>query len=140
MRFVTARSALTALLALAVTGTALAQNPAADQKTKNDLKQLVLAYHNYNDSFAKAPEKPDDLSPFVEKDERLLNTMKSGALVFLFGVKITEMTHGTSNTVLIYEKDAPTKGGYVGYGDGSVKKLTAEEFKKAILAKKPEKK
>lgn len=127
---------LVALLMLALAGSASAQNAVQDQKTKNDLKQLVLAYHNYFDANNKAPEKPDDLGPFIENDKRLLDLMKSGQVVFLFGVKPTEMTDGTSNTVLVYEKDAPAKGGIVAYADGSVKKLSADEFKKATLAKK----
>ena len=45
------------------------------------------------------------------------------------------MEAGTSNTILAYAKDAPMRGGIVGYGDGTAKKLTAEEFKKAIVAK-----
>ena len=53
----------------------------------------------------------------------------------MFGVTLTDMKDGTSNTVLAYEKDVPTKGGAALMGDGSVKKLSADEFKKAILAK-----
>ena len=40
------------------------------------------------------------------------------------------------NTVLAYEKDVPTKGGYVLMGDATVKNMTADDFKKAIVAKK----
>ncbi len=137
MKSALVRSPLVALVLLVlVASTTPAQNPAQDQRTKNDLKQLVLAYHNYNDSFAKAPEKPDDLAPFIENDKRLLEAMKSGQIVFIFGVSIKEMTDGASNTVLAYEKDAPTKGGIVAYGDWMVKKQSADEFKKAIIAKK----
>ena len=49
------------------------------------------------------------------------------------------MTQGSSNTILAYEKDAPEKGGMVAYGDVSVKKLSADAFKKAIVAKAPKK-
>ena len=68
-------------------------------------------------------------------DKRLLGLMENKGIVFIFDVKILDMKDGTSNTILAYEKDAPTKGGAVAYGDGSVRKLTAEEFKKAIVAK-----
>jgi hypothetical protein len=137
MKSTTGRCALLALALLALTaGNATAQNPVQDKKVAADLKQLALAYQNYNDTFGKAPLKTDDFGPFVENDKRLLETMKSGQIVFIFGVSIKELTDGASNTVIAYEKDAPTKGGYVAYGDTSVKKLTADEFKKAILAKK----
>jgi len=105
-------------------------------KADNDLKQITLGYHSHVDATGKAPEKADDISPFIEKNERLLGLLKSGEYVFLFGVKPVQMTAGTSNTVLAYEKTVPTNGGYVAYGDGSVKKLTADDFKKATLAKK----
>jgi hypothetical protein len=124
-----------ALLAL-LAGGATAQNPVQDKKTANDLKQIVISYHLYYDANTKAPQKAEDLAPFFENDKRLLELLKSGQIVFIYGVGILEMTDGTSNTVIAYEKDAPTKGGTVAYGDGSVKKLTADEFKKAILAKK----
>ena len=51
-------------------------------------------------------------------------------------VDICGVDFGTSNTVLAHEKDVPTKGGWALYADGSTKKLTADEFKKATLAKK----
>jgi hypothetical protein len=44
------------------------------------------------------------------------------------------MTAGTGNTVLGYEKDAPTKGGLVLMGDASVREMSADEFKNAPKA------
>jgi|SRR6266511_3247132 len=121
---------LTALLVLA--GTSRAQ----DRVTANDLKQLGLAYHAYVDANTKAPPNADDLAPFFENSKKLLDHLKSKRIEFFWGVRPVEMTEGTSNTVLAYEKDAPTKGGFVLYGDGSTRKLSADEFKKATLAKK----
>ena len=103
----------------------------------NDLKQLGLAYHNYNDANKKAPAKGADLGPFIENDKRLLGLLENKDIVFLYGVNLIDIINGagTSNTVLAYEKDAPTKGGAVLMADGSVKKITVDEFKKATLAK-----
>jgi hypothetical protein len=129
-------SALAALgLCLALSGTARARD-VDPKKIVNDLKQIGLAYHNYISAFNKAPSKAADLGPFVENDKRLLGLLETKDVVFIFDVGIADMKDGTSKTVLAYEKDAPTKGGAVLYGDASVKKLTADEFKKAILAKK----
>jgi hypothetical protein len=109
-----------------------------NQKLVNDLKQIGLAYHNYNDATNKAPSKAEDLGPYLEMNKRLLDLLKNGDVVFIWDVPLKQIINmaGTSNTVLAYEKDAPTKGGYVLMADASVKKLSADEFKKATLAKK----
>jgi hypothetical protein len=39
-----------------------------------------------------------------------------------------------ANTILAYEKDAPSQGGYVAMLDGSVKKLSADAFRDAPKA------
>jgi len=109
----------------------------AGANVSNDLKQIALAFHNCLDATNKAPQKADDLEPYLDKNQKLIDALKGGEYVFLYGVTLQQMTQGTSNTVLAYQKDVPTKGGFVAYGDGSVKRLTADEFKKAILAKKP---
>jgi hypothetical protein len=104
----------------------------------NDLKEILLAYHNYGDkNKGAAPTKAADLGSLLEK--RALARLEDKSVVFVYGVTLKDMTEGTSNTILAYEKDAPEKGGIVGYADGSVKKLTADEFKKAIVAKAPKK-
>jgi hypothetical protein len=123
------------LASLALTGTARAQLTAAERaKRTNDLKQIGLAYHAFHDSFRKGPTKAADLGPFLENDKRLLGLLDDKVIVFQFGVAIADMVDGTSNTVLAYDKDVPTKGGLVLMADASVKTMSAEEFKKAKLA------
>lgn len=107
-----------------------------DARTTNDLKQIGLAYYNYHDSFNKGPAKAEDLAEFLENDKRLIGLLKDENIVFFFGVGIAQMTAGTSNTVLAYVKEVPDKGGLVLMGDGSIKKLSADEFAKATKAGK----
>lgn len=109
---------------------------AADDVTANDLKQIGLAYHNHHDATNKAPAKAKDLAPYFENSKRLLDHLESGRIRFIYNVSIRDMVDGTSNTILAHVKEAPAKGGLVLYGDGSVRKLTADEIKKAIFARK----
>jgi hypothetical protein len=110
---------------------------ADDKPTVNEMKQIGLAYHNHFDANRKGPAKAEDLAPYFDKTNRdkMVGFLKSGQVVFIFNVGLLDMTDGTSNTVIAYVKEAPKEGGFVLYGDGSVKTLKADEFKKAILAK-----
>jgi hypothetical protein len=107
-----------------------------DARTTNDLKQIGLAYHNCIDATGKPPANAKALAPFFENDKRILGLLEKEDIVFFYGVGIAQMTAGTSNTILAFEKDAPTKGGLVLMGDASVKKVSADDFKKANLAGK----
>lgn len=127
---------LTALVMLAVAVGFVQAQVGNERETANTLKQIGLAYHNHCDTTGKAPTKAEDLAPYLDNNKKLVDTIKSGQIVFIFDVAIRDMKAGTSNTVLAYQKDTATKGGQVLMGDGSVKKMTAEEFKKATLAKK----
>jgi hypothetical protein len=110
----------------------------AADPTANDLKEILLAYHNYFDkSKGAAPTKAADMAEFLQKGA--LSHLEDKSVVFIYGVTLREMVQGTSNTVLAYEKNVPTKGGWVGFGDGSVKRMSADEFKKAIVAKPKQK-
>jgi hypothetical protein len=110
----------------------------SDKQMTNNLKQFGLAYLNYNDSMGAGPSKADDLAPFVENDQKLLNILKSGEIVLIYDVKLGPKEG--ADVVLGYVKDAPTKGGPVLMGDGKVVRMTADELKKAKMAKPAEKK
>jgi hypothetical protein len=98
------------------------------QTVKNNLKQIGLAYHNCISSNRKAPAKWQDLMQFMEPG--IIQTMLTdGSIVFIYNVGIADMTEGSSNTILAYEKDADTKGlRVVLFGDGSVDMLPDGEF------------
>ena len=104
--------------------------PAGQGAKANDLKQIGLAYHSCLDS-GKPPAGIEDLEPYYNKDARITAALKDGTYVVYWNVKLTALVNGTSNTVLGYEKEAPTKGGFVLFADASVKPLTADEFQKA---------
>lgn len=108
-----------------------------DRKTMNDLKVLGVAYHNYCDANVHGPASEKDLAPFYENDARLSEALRTGKYVFLWNVGARDIVadSGLPSTVLAYEADAPTKGGYVLMADASVRSMTPEEFQAAPKAK-----
>jgi hypothetical protein len=101
----------------------------------NDFKQLGLLYHTTLDTSGKPPANLADWKDLKKEFPKGYKAIEEGRYVFYFNVSLKDMKAGTSNTVLAYEKDAPTRGGVVLMGDGSVKTLTADEFAKAPKAK-----
>lgn len=106
-------------------------------KTANDLKVIGLAFHSYCDkNTGKAPTKAEDLEPFMMGDASGIAALKSGKVVFFWGVTMPDlMKAGPSEVVLAYEKDVPEKGGAVLMGDASVRQMTPDDFKAAKKAK-----
>jgi hypothetical protein len=107
-----------------------------DIRTSNDLKQIGLAYHMHLDANSGPPSKAEDLAPFFDNNARLLKMLKDETVVFFYKVGLNQMPSGSSNTILAYDKDVPQKGGLVLMADASVKKLSAEDFKKTPKAGK----
>jgi len=110
-----------------------------DPITADDLKIIGLAYHNHLDAQRRAPAKAEDLAKFFDNNARLLKLLKSGKITFVYGVGLRDMPQGSSATVLAHEKDAAKKGGLVLFGDASVRRMSAEEFKGATIARPPAK-
>jgi hypothetical protein len=62
--------------------------------------------------------------------------VKSGDVVVLWGTTLQgEGNVGKDEVVVAYEKDVPTSGGFVLLSAGTVKKMTADEFKAARTGK-----
>jgi hypothetical protein len=110
----------------------------ARQRRANELRRIGIAYHALNDAAMRGPSRAEDLAPYFENDPELLGLLKSGDVVFQYGVSVRDIVagdHSTSDTVLAYEKDVPTRGGLALMADGSTKDMTPDEFRRATLAK-----
>jgi hypothetical protein len=105
-------------------------------KVKNDLRQIVLSYLNYMDSTGRPPAKADDLAPYLDNNQRLIKLIKDGDIVVGWRSTFGQMTEGTSNTILVYEKESDGQGmRVVAMADGEVKTLNEDDFAKAVKAK-----
>lgn len=102
-----------------------------DTKALNDLKEIGLAYHEYHHEQKKPLEQPLDLA--VKLSPATAKKLGEGQYVVITKVDLSN-AFKTPNLVLGYEKDAPAKGGAVLMIDGTVRKMTAQEFQAAKKA------
>jgi hypothetical protein len=98
---------------------------------KSALQEVADMLKLVSDEGKKPPARMADL----ESVEGYLPTaggkIRSGELVYLWGAGY--VSGGTQ--VVAYEKKAPDEGGYVLLQDGTVKNMSATEFKSAAKAK-----
>lgn len=118
--------------------------PKKEKKEEKDpkfeeLKDLGVALIDYAIKHKKGAAGTEDLAPLLKGNPKLLDRLRSGDIVVVWGVSPAELGKEPSGYVVAYEKQTPTKGGYVLLGDAYVKKVTAAEFKKLELAE-PKKK
>lgn len=84
----------------------------------------------------QGPTKLADLDRFQGQFDLGYQAVKSGEVVVVrgAGMKGEGEAAGGGGEVIAYEKDAPTKGGYVLFNSGAVKNLPAAEFTAAPKA------
>jgi hypothetical protein len=126
-------AALVGVAALLCAGCWKVQQAAERVKRSNDLKQLVILYHNFHDSQKRGPASADELMPMAAdpQEKAVVQAAKDGKYVVIWGVSFGELAKGNvgmTSTVLAYEKEAPTAGGMVAMADGNVINMTATEF------------
>jgi hypothetical protein len=78
------------------------------------------------------PAKLSDLDRHKALFPRAYDAVKSGQVVVLWGTPPKgEGEVGKDEVVIAYDKDVPTNGGHVLLSAGTVKKMSADEFKAA---------
>src|SRR6266545_5344128 len=99
-----------------------------DPQVQNDLKIIGLAYHNHLLEKRKTPASPEELQSYLKESNSAYTRLKDGTIVFIWNVDLKDMPERSSNTIIAYHKEVPSKGGFALYGDGSARLVTAEEF------------
>jgi hypothetical protein len=85
----------------------------------------------------KPPTKVTDLAAGQSAHTQAYNLIKTGDIVVVWGVPMPgegDMATAPKN-VLAYEKKSEQEGGYVLFLNGTIEKLSAEQFKTAPKAK-----
>jgi hypothetical protein len=102
----------------------------------HEVKGLISAYSG---EFGKGPRGIADLGKYEQGFPLGMNALRKGDIVAVWGVKMIIEEGGGSpggtTDVIAYEKQVPTEGGSVLLHNGTVKTMTADEFKAAPKAK-----
>lgn len=115
-------------------------NPSDGVPSKEDhLMEVGGLISSYSGEFKKGPAKAADLARYEQGYPLGLAAIKSGDIVVIWGAKMEMNEGGGPSTlppnVIAYGKDVPTAGGSVLLQNGTVKQMTADEFKTAEKAK-----
>jgi hypothetical protein len=94
-----------------------------------DLKRLLEQYATAKKG--AAPKRLADITPLEPSYPAAHHGLASGKCVYAWGVGL-----GGGSAVLAYQKETPTDGGPVLLQDGTVTRMTAEEFRAAPKAGK----
>jgi hypothetical protein len=105
-----------------------AQTAAKRKSNLEDLKQLGLVRFNFHDQNARFPNSWEELQS-AGLPASVRQNLEAEGYTLVLGMKLNEMTGGTSNFIHAYPRDAAQSGGLVGLADGAVMQVTAAEFK-----------
>jgi hypothetical protein len=95
-----------------------------------ELKQLGIYYINAATINNRPPASVDELG-IKQEAPKLYQAIADQSIIVLWKTNPMNAPAGTSNTILAYDADVPTKGGAVLMLDGTPRKMTADEFKNA---------
>jgi len=113
-----------------------AQTAAKRQQMMEELKTLGLARHDFHDQHNRFPDSWEELQS-AGANPALRQKLEAAGYAVVFGMKMVEMTGGSSNFIHAYPRDARQNGGLVGLADGAVRHVTAQEFQEMWSAQEP---
>jgi hypothetical protein len=96
-------------------------------ETGEALQELAEVYKYLVAQKVPPPRKPEDLAEYSGSLEGAMPLIRSGDIVVVWGAGYSS----GSSQVLAYEKDAATSGGKVLLRNGTVKHMSADEFRAA---------
>lgn len=111
-------------------------DPNAGAPTPTDaLQQVANMIRDHTSSKGKPPAKLADLAGFKNHYNIGYTAVESGEVVVVWGAWVAGEGGGEGTGVVAYEKAAPDSGGAVLLQSGTVKQMTADEFRAAPKGK-----
>lgn len=101
------------------------------------LNEVAGLIRLYSGETGQGPKKAADLAKYETGHPLGYRAVQSGEVVVMWGAKIGGEGEAASGPkdVIAFEKKVPTDGGWVLLQNGTVKQMTADEFKAAPKAK-----
>lgn len=99
--------------------------------------QNIGKYYLADATLGMPPTRLEDMRELKRDAPKVYQAIQDGQYVVLWNAKLNTPA-GTSNTILAYVKDAPTKGGPVLFLDGSARNVTPQEFQTFAKAGTPQ--
>lgn len=127
----TLRSAVVLAVAAFACGCGGDQLKTADQG-KADLEDFAQFLKTIAADGKKPPTSMREFEPLEPMAPMASASLRNGKMVYVWGAGLSD----GGSAVVAYEKQAETEGGWVLVQDGTVKKMSADEFKAAPKAKK----
>jgi hypothetical protein len=119
------------VLAVLTTGCGPTDHASNLEPQEKVLTEIYGMYRMYTKTHQQPPEKLSDIEQTNPVGSPAPQLVQEGQYVVVWGVKDKD-----AGTVLAYEKDAPTNGGWALMADGKVQRLGAEAF---LSVPKPQK-
>jgi hypothetical protein len=102
-----------------------------DEASKRMVEDYVYFLKQLKDDNKKAPSNKNEFLALEAMAPMSGPAITNGSFIVIWGQGL-----GTTKDIIAYEKKVETEGGYVLLQDGTVKKMTADEFKSAPKAAK----
>jgi hypothetical protein len=98
-----------------------------------ELKGLAMDYHNFHEEEGRGPANVEELKQFsstaLPSSGGLSEAIDRGEFVVIWNAALFPAAEENEKYVLGYETKVPESGGLVLFGGGSVRNVSAEEFK-----------
>jgi hypothetical protein len=116
-----------------------------EAKARTDLDTICMFYRGYMDTHGnRTPANLAQLKPEVLQIDdsnhslaKLFKRIEQGRYAVVWNGNYDRLRFASSATVLAYESDVPTKGGWVCMADRHVRRMTVQEFQAAPKADRP---
>ena len=110
------------LIAL-VSGCGRTDQDANVARHRGELVEIYEIYQLHRKNHERPPASMSDLKQYEAIQPTALQVLREGKYLVVWG-----LSDKGDETVLAYEKDAPTNGGWAVLADGTVKRMDAEAF------------